>query len=485
MPTQLKIIANTLTPYAPFTANFATPLIISPGNKITMDKFIAVIPDVTSNFALPESTFTLYIAIDALNYQSIQITIPSSTNTAVTTLLNLMTVLSNNQFSGYVINMLPVVNNLYNVYRDIGLKVQYSSVDSNFTFQYVTCPYSAQQLSAVNMAISPGAVGGYYPNVANSIWTLTQTNATNYLTRGGGCLLNFAFVRFPTQAEAASADGYFQAGLIANDGSFRGIGQETTGVYYLINNMGVKTTIADTWNPNAGNPYALDIYQADGFFQIRLYRSATQQTLYDSLISNSEALGPIDYTLGYTFSATGEVGVVQGQLPLFSANMLMTVDVPFQTPSLTAYSRTMGLNFDNAASLRSGLDLPGGLLICTPQQSSFGSYAGLTAINMALINSLFDIALEVIDLPLQTFQASSDGRPGSRKNVLAYFRPELSQVGSNTYRFDVNIFDWLDIAATYPLNLSSLSFRVFNPSTNTDLVMNSCSFNLLINTKEY
>ena len=474
-----------MTPYVPFTANFATPLIIQPGNKITMDKFIAVIPDVTSNFALPQSTFTLYIAIDALNYQSIQITIPTSTNTAVTTLLTLMTVLSNNQFSGYVSDMLPFIANIYNVYRDIGLKVQYSSVGSNFTFQYVTCPLTTQQLTAVNMAISPGLVGGLYPDVANAIWTLTQTNITNFLTRGGGCLLNFSFVRFPSAAEAIDSGSYFQAGLIGVDGTFRGIGQEITGVYYLINNMGVKTTIADTWNPNAGNPYALDIYQANGFFQIRLYRSATQQTLYDSGISNPEALGQMDYTLGYTFSALGQVTTLQGQVPLFSENMVMTVDVPFQTPSLTSIPRTMALNFDTAPSLRSGLDLPGGLLICTPQQSSFGSYAGLTAINMALINSLFDIALEVIDLPLQTFQADSSGYPGSRKNVLAYFRPELSQVGSNTYRFDVNIFDWLDIATTYPLNLSSLSFRVFNPSTNTDLVMTSCSFNLLINTKEY
>ena len=103
----------------------------------------------------------------------------------------------------------------------------------------------------------------------------------------------------------------------------------------------------------------------------------------------------------------------------------------------------------------------------------------------SIINSLFDIALEVIDLPLQTYQGDTSGFPGSRKNVLAYFRPELSQLGSNTYRFDVNIFDWLDIAVTYPINLSSLSFRVFNPSTNQNLVMSSCSFNLLINTKEY
>jgi len=483
MPTQLKIIANNITPYAPFTVNFATPVVIEPGNKITMDKFMAVIPDITSDFALPQSTFTLYIAVDAVNYKSIDITIPASTNTSVTTLMTLMTTLSNNEISGYVSDMLPVLLNIYNVYRDVGLKVQYSTITNSFSFQYVTCPFTAQQLSGTNMAQT--ATGLYYPSVANTLWTLLQTNTGNVLTRGGGCLLSFARIILPTQNETLDEEGVFEAGLIGNDGSFRGIGQELTGVYYLINNMGNKTVIADTWNANRANNYTMDIYQANGFFQIRIYRTATQESWYDSGVSDPQALGPIDYTLGYNFSATGEKQYIINQWPAFSGVMNMTVDVPFQSPNTTAFTRTMGLNFDTAATLRSGLDLPGGLLICTPQQSSFGSYAGTSTVNMALINSLFDIALEVLDLPLQTYQADSSGFPGSRKNVLAYFRPELSQVGSNTYRFDVNIFDWLDIAVTYPLNLSSLSFRVFNPSTNQNLAMNSCSFNLLINTKEY
>jgi len=484
MPTQLKIIANNITPYAPFTVNFATPVVIEPGNKITMDKFMAVIPDITSNFALPLSTFTLYIALDAINYKSIDITIPAASNTSVTTLLNLMTILSNNGISGYVSDMLPVLLNKYNVYRDVGLKFLYSSVVTNFSFQYVTCPFTAQQLSGTNMGQSEE--GLYAPNVdGGAVWTLLQTNTGNVFARGGGCLLSFARVIFPTAGEAINDESVFQAGMIGNDGSFRGIGQEITGDYYLINNLGVKTAIADTWNSQG--IYTIDIYQANGFFQIRFYRVSTQQTFYDSGVSHPQALGPIDYTLGYNFSATGYKQYMLNpvQTPAFSGLMNMTVDVPFQSPNTTAYTRTMALDFNNATTLRSGLDLPGGQLICTPQQSSFGSYAGTSAINMALINSLFDIALEVIDLPLQTYQGDTSGFPGSRKNVLAYFRPELSQLGSNTYRFDVNIFDWLDIAVTYPINLSSLSFRVFNPSTNQNLVMSSCSFNLLINTKEY
>jgi hypothetical protein len=485
MPTQLKIIADSLTPNCPFTVNFATPLIITPGNKITMDKFIAVIPDVTANFGLPSSTFTLYIAVDALNNKSIQVTIPGSTNTSVANLLNLMTESSNDGFSAYVSNMLPRVNNVNNIYRDAGLKVQYSAVSSNFSFEYVTCPFTTQQLSGVNMSITEE--GNYIPSTAGLVWTLTQTETANYLTRGGGCLITFLSVLLPTEQEASDSDGYFQAGLIDTNTLFRGIGQRIDGTYYLINNMEVETTIPDTWNSERAFNMGMDIYQKNGFFQIRIYKRSTQESWFDSAIDYPEALGPIDYTVGYNFLATGQqLEILAGAIsPSFSTVMNMTVDVPFQTPNITAYSRTMALNFDSAATLRSGLDLPGGEILCTPQQSSFGIYTGLTAINMALINSLFDIALEVIDLPLQTFQANSDGKPGSRKNVLAYFRPELSQVGSNTYRFDVNIFDWLDIASTYPINLSSLSFRVFNPSTNTDLVMSSCSFNLLINTKEY
>jgi hypothetical protein len=104
---------------------------------------------------------------------------------------------------------------------------------------------------------------------------------------------------------------------------------------------------------------------------------------------------------------------------------------------------------------------------------------------MAIVNSSFDIAIEVLDLPLQTYQASTNRKPGERNNVLAYFHPEYSQVGTGTYIYDSRAYQWLDIDISYPMNLSSMSFRVYDPDTGTGLDALSMSFNLLIGTSEY
>ena len=68
---------------------------------------------------------------------------------------------------------------------------------------------------------------------------------------------------------------------------------------------------------------------------------------------------------------------------------------------------------------------------------------------------------------------------------MAYFHPELSAVGTSVYVYNSASYQWLDIDISYPLNLSSMSFRVYNPDTNIDLNAHSMSFNLLIGDKAY
>ena len=112
MPRQLKINVDAeYVPTAPFTVNFAAPVIIEPGNKITMDKFSAVIKDITVDFDLPESVFTLWYSLNAPNNQSASVTVPSKRYASLAELLNLLTVLSNSAFSGHVDGMKPLLNN--------------------------------------------------------------------------------------------------------------------------------------------------------------------------------------------------------------------------------------------------------------------------------------------------------------------------------------------------------------------------------------
>jgi hypothetical protein len=159
----------------------------------------------------------------------------------------------------------------------------------------------------------------------------------------------------------------------------------------------------------------------------------------------------------------------------------MTKDVPFGATQ-DEFIRTVGVNFTDplgSGALRAGLGVPDGLLLFTPQNSDFGSYVGSEPMNLSKINSSFDLALEILDIPLLTFQGnSSRNQLGTRNNVVCYFRPEQSNVGTNTYIYDSPAYQWLDIAISYPVNLSSLSFRVFN-------TYNGQSLNLIINDKEY
>ena len=149
-------------------------------------------------------------------------------------------------------------------------------------------------------------------------------------------------------------------------------------------------------------------------------------------------------------------------------------------------TRTVAIDFSQSGSLRAGLAIPDGLLLFTPQNSDFGSYLGAESMNLSKINSSFDLALEILDIPLQTFQGnSSRNQLGSRQNVVCYFRPEQSNVGTNSYIYDSLAYQWLDIAISYPVNLSSLSFRVYNPYTGQNLVASNLTFNLMISDLAY
>ena len=500
MPRQLKVISTNITPNAPFRVNWTTPVIIKPGNKIALDKFVGVIPDITQNFVLPQSTFQVYLDINGISDQSVSVTIPEGRYPDISSLLAAMTNAGNDAFAGFVPNMLPVdLDGNYNWYRDAGLKFKFSSSDQKLFFQYTTAikgidspsPYAMTDTIALLAVNCVTDVNNFFIPSANNA-QIRQIDTPDVLLQGGGVLARLEF-RLPPAAEATADDITTTIGFI-NDGgnSFRGIGQTPDGNVNLqtVNVAGDSTfvVIPAAWIDSA-NVLTMDFYQFNGFFQIRIYDAADDPNIsfFDSTRDGFEtALGPINYTTSYNFLAEVFKDTFVHPFPKIKNFIEFTKDRLYDSaPSGISYRRTMALDFTKSPALRAGLGVPSGLLLCTPQNTSVGNYTGPNNINMALINNLFDIGLEIIDIPLETYQADDSGFPGSRKNIVAYFRPELTQVGSNTYRFDVNIFDWLDIPITYDLNLTSCSFRLLNPSNNADLLFASCSFNLLINDKEY
>jgi hypothetical protein len=481
MPRQLKInVDANYNPSAPFTVNFAAPVIIEPGNKIAMDKFSAVIKDITVDFDLPESIFTLWYSLTSPNNQSAPITLPSKHYDTLAELLNLMTTNSNKAFSAYVANMLPAITGGFSFYRDRGLKMLASATTGNkFLFEYVTCPFSTLAVGETGM--SADTSGNWYPTVAGD-WTITQTDEEIYLTRGGGCMVEFT-VNLPSQAEAIADGSETVIGLFNKNGLLLGLIQDNDGNLYLSTIDNVNTEIPLASIPRGST---CQIYQNGGYFQLRCFTivGGVQIEHFNSINAYSTALGSVDFFGQYNFRSFGSKTSVSVNFPSIGQVVTMTKDIPYGVTQ-NQLTRTVAVDFTEASALRAGLGVPNGLLLCVPQNSDFGSYSGSEAMNLSSINSSFDLALEILDLPLQTYQASSDRKPGSRQNIVCYFRPILSNVGLNSYTYDSLAYQWLDIDTSYPLNLSSLSFRVFNPATGIGLTASSMTFNLMINTLEY
>jgi hypothetical protein len=489
MPKQLKVIIDAnYNRNAPTTVNFSAPIIVEPGNKIALDKFTAIINGVSTNFSLPESIFTLYYALNAPNFQSSDVTLAPKNYTNINELMIDLTEGCNNAFTAYRVGYEPLTAPP-TTDRDLGLKMTCSAVtnvstatSNTFEIKYATSQFQNIIMDQSNMT---AGIGSFFSPTGPGDWSMSQSNLDTLLLKGGGCLVRFQF-NMPTALQAIANGSNFDIGVIGSDGFYHGVAQNALGEVFLVN--GVTETQVDINNfpvsVIGANQYFCEIYQVAGQFALRYYLQnfdGTQTEVYNSNTSNPGALGNINYTLSYNFQADGTGSAVTSAKPGINSIVSMTPDA--DTTGTT--QRTVAIDMSNAGPLRAGLDVPPGLNLLSPQNSPAGVFLCQSSINMSIINSSFDIALEILDLPLQTYQASSDRKPGQRNNVISYFHPELSAIGTSTYIYDSRAYQWLDIDISYPINLSSLSFRIYDPQTGLGLDALSMTFNLLIGTSEY
>ena len=494
MPTQLKIIVDeNYTPNAPFTVNFAAPVIIKPGNKIALDKFTAVINGIADNFTLPDTTFEFSYGLNFPNFQSSTVELQGQRYANVLQLLNNLTTGCNNTFTAYQTGYLPATTPP-TLYRDLGLKVLCSATTNTatattntFQIQYNTSALAALNMNSTGMA---AGVGGFLAP-SGSPWNFAQVDDTQNFLQGGGCLARFQ-VNIPTAQEAIDNGSEWDVGMIDLQGKYHGLFQDNQGELFLYNGDSDSFTVVDKNSfPRSvvgGDQRYCEIYQVAGQFALRYYLlnpDGTQVETFNSVTTNPGALGVFDYTTSYNFQASGTADDDTHPYPAFAPTPNWTPDILMSAAATGTQARTVAFNMSNSGSLRAGLDVPGGLNILTPISSPIGEFKCQSSINMAVVNSSFDIAIEILDLPLQTYQASTSRKPGQRNNVVAYFHPEFSQVGTGAYIYDSRSYQWLDIDISYPVNLSSMSFRVYDPDTGTGLDALSMSFNLLVSKDEY
>jgi len=487
MPTQLKIVVEDgYVQNAPFTVNFAAPVIINPKQIITLDKFVATINGITTGFTLGNADFTLYVSLNSPSLDYVDIHFPGDYYDTAADLLLALTTIMNNYINGYNPDFTPEYG-LTRYYRDLGLKVGCVTNNNNFQIEYVTCGEQELVLIDDNVTVD---TNGYFSPTANGDFEMSQSDTSKYLCQGGGCLVEFQ-VRVPTVIQGLAKNVSWGVGITDDSNKFIGLGSDGDGILKIYNgdHVSVEVNVADF--PNNPNCF-VQIYQGNGLFILRSFLrnpdTHEETPIYNSNDVSPGALGACDYTQQYHFEFYGEMGNIAGNVanvPGIKGFVNMTVDVPFGTLGTGDFSRTMALDMTYAPVLRAGLDIPAGLIYLTPNNSPYGSYTSTNPINMSIINSTFDIAIEILDLPLQTYQASSSGYPGERNNVVAYFRPELSSVGTSVYQYSSSCYQWLDIDISYPVNLSSMSFRVYNPETGIDINAQNMSFNLMISEKEY
>jgi hypothetical protein len=145
--------------------------------------------------------------------------------------------------------------------------------------------------------------------------------------------------------------------------------------------------------------------------------------------------------------------------------------------------RTIYISFKNAPELNNGLGYKNNTLTgYTDATSGTLLFESNTPINFA---TYLDLAINILNIPLQTYEGKTTGIDCGKKQTLCYFTPVREAENSNLYLFENKNLPFLSIANKEPINFSSLQFRIFNPSDpTTGINADYLSFNIYIADKD-
>jgi len=105
----------------------------------------------------------------------------------------------------------------------------------------------------------------------------------------------------------------------------------------------------------------------------------------------------------------------------------------------------------------------------------------------------YDIALDILNLPLETYVGSSGNNIASnqsnvfykgimsgKKNTIAYLLIQRLNQGESIFFNEAKQLNFLSLENKEPLNISSLQFRIYNVGTQLPINFSTASFNLFI-----
>jgi len=181
----------------------------------------------------------------------------------------------------------------------------------------------------------------------------------------------------------------------------------------------------------------------------------------------------------YNYGITYQPAVTQNNVGWFLNPSLLDTNVylggTIGSGADGAVVRTVKFDFTNASSLRAGLGLESNNK--TINAGVTGNYAGIYSISFS---SYFDLALEITNLPLQSWVSNTNRiQPSRRVNILSYFTPQRVSTGGTMYLYESSILKFLSLNNAQDINIESLQFRIYNVLTPNNII--DCSrmtFNL-------
>lgn len=472
-------------------ANFGMPIKLLPNSQVTLDKFCAQIDTRNTKIILQTAqTFTVQTYVGGPVYQ---VTIPAKTYETSTDLINAI-----RQNTNDVWNALEDDENNY------GLKYDIQISNDKVVMSYLSVVSEGLGLNTgltiINGNCTTDTTGIIVGFGAGPDVNFAYRSGANQVLQGGGFSVFFSF-----RPDLVGGDWLTEAGIYTSDPNTYGI--KLSQISTIDPVISIVSTFpgylnaypipSNVFYDGDDNPVTRNvfIYQLDGFYVVKIL------DLFGNSLYTKDYIAPFVVTQAMELYAIGSGTINVDPLLMPGAGLwTLTKEGAPASDQFDANLHTMSFRFGeidnthNSTTLRRGLSLPSHLVIL-PAPATSGIYVDDNPVDFSILNSALDIAIELLDMPLDSFivgdgqypmpmnQVNGRRQQGGRKNILAYFTPEISR-SENVYRFAQSEYQWLDLINKMPIELSSLTFRVFEPATGKGLDATNFSFNFLIKDKD-
>ena len=257
---------------------------------------------------------------------------------------------------------------------------------------------------------------------------------------------------------------------------------DDAGTFTQIQNS--QTLFPNAYTASTGSP-RFSLLQKDGKFGFAYCDDVTDDNadvdLYCITGTYAGKMGTWNYAETFTASAT----LLGGATPFgtLTYTPLTGGAQGYPVPTKTATS----VDLSAAPQLAVTLGFQPSYYIFNPPVAAVVAFIQSPApFNVNQLRSAFELAIEILDIPLKTYfaQTGANARSYGRQNVICYFTPNPSNETEGLYSFANAAHQWLEIDNVSDQIIQSLSFRIFNSYTGQSFVSNSMGFNLLIKNRD-